>query len=644
MLKFYKTMLLIIFTTTSVVNLFGQSEPHRFSIGFDAGGSKYFGEFTDSQFWLGGDAFLRYNLSSRYSVMGVFGYTQIRWRTDKIAIKNYPTYFGEGAKVGDYYPNSNPNGNKKIVIQNRNTTTINSFETYFTYNMYVDQRFVPYFFAGVGLMVFDPLTGDSGGEPLPNNSNADYSKNQFLIPFGIGFEMYLTQDLVLNGRGTFRYTTTDYLDDLSPAEDPKADGMNDFFVTFAAGFSYYFLGETDSDHDGLTNEREVELGTDPHNPDTDGDGLKDGEEVLTYYTNPLKVDTDGDHLTDYDEVVKYHTNPIKADTDGDGLNDGEEITRKTDPNNPDTDDDGLNDGDEVIKYKTNPLVMDTDSDGLNDGDEVNKYKTDPLKYDTDGDKLNDGDELNKYKTNPLLAETDGDGLTDGEEVLTYKTNPLLPDTDLDGLNDGIEVHQYKTNPLSPDSDNDKLSDYKEIFETKTDPLNPDTDGDGVIDGEDACPLTPGVKDVDPKKNGCPLPPRIGTKTDFPDILFKVNSDEFNYDLPATALSLAKLLDYVNQCDGIQFRLGGNSSSEGNPKRNQELSELRAEKVKQWLIQQGVNPEKIKGVIGYGSNQPKVAEPTAKQLKKMSKVEIEEIRKQNRRITVEITRTCDEGKK
>jgi hypothetical protein len=38
-------------------------------------------------------------------------------------------------------------------------------------------------------------------------------------------------------------------------------------------------GETDSDHDGLSNEEEVRLGTDPLDPDTDHDGLLDGWEV-----------------------------------------------------------------------------------------------------------------------------------------------------------------------------------------------------------------------------------------------------------------------------------------------------------------------------------------------------------------------------
>src|SRR5207302_636096 len=34
----------------------------------------------------------------------------------------------------------------------------------------------------------------------------------------------------------------------------------------------------DSDNDGLDDEEEAMLGTDPHNPDTDGDGITDGDE------------------------------------------------------------------------------------------------------------------------------------------------------------------------------------------------------------------------------------------------------------------------------------------------------------------------------------------------------------------------------
>jgi 6-phosphogluconolactonase (cycloisomerase 2 family) len=58
----------------------------------------------------------------------------------------------------------------------------------------------------------------------------------------------------------------------------------------------------DPDHDGLTNLQEFQNGTDPHNPDTDGDGLTDGQEVLIYHTNPVLFSTDGTGIPDGIEV------------------------------------------------------------------------------------------------------------------------------------------------------------------------------------------------------------------------------------------------------------------------------------------------------------------------------------------------------
>lgn len=76
----------------------------------------------------------------------------------------------------------------------------------------------------------------------------------------------------------------------------------------------------DSDQDGLANGQELQLGTKPDQPDTDGDGLTDGDEVMRYQTNPLLADTDGDSLKDGEEV-RRNLNPLKRDTDGDGIDD-----------------------------------------------------------------------------------------------------------------------------------------------------------------------------------------------------------------------------------------------------------------------------------------------------------------------------------
>ncbi len=63
------------------------------------------------------------------------------------------------------------------------------------------------------------------------------------------------------------------------------------------------VGESpDTDGDGLKDEREKELGTDPNNWDSDTDNLSDGEEVLIWRTNPKNSDTDGDTYKDGSEV------------------------------------------------------------------------------------------------------------------------------------------------------------------------------------------------------------------------------------------------------------------------------------------------------------------------------------------------------
>ena len=90
----------------------------------------------------------------------------------------------------------------------------------------------------------------------------------------------------------------------------------------------------DSDGDRLSDDQEQSIGTNPENPDTDGDGLSDGDEVLTRATDPLKKDTDNDILSDGDEVNLYGTSPLMADTDGDNLNDGVEAASQTDPLDP----------------------------------------------------------------------------------------------------------------------------------------------------------------------------------------------------------------------------------------------------------------------------------------------------------------------
>ena len=110
----------------------------------------------------------------------------------------------------------------------------------------------------------------------------------------------------------------------------------------------------DNDHDHVRDGLEWAHGGDPTNPDVDGDGLLDGDEIYTWRTNAFRADTDGDGLTDGEEVAGT-TNPLQRDTDLDGALDGVEVYRQMNPNHPDTDGDGLGDGMDVWPLTPGPF-------------------------------------------------------------------------------------------------------------------------------------------------------------------------------------------------------------------------------------------------------------------------------------------------
>ncbi|MDP1581223.1 MAG: hypothetical protein Q8M02_13190 [Candidatus Didemnitutus sp.] len=125
--------------------------------------------------------------------------------------------------------------------------------------------------------------------------------------------------------------------DISSMADTDNDGLPDlweqaFFGDLSANAS------DDGDEDGLTNVQEFAFGTDPTNPDTDGDRLPDGFEVglgldpLTAY--PADLDADGDGASDVEEYLAG-TDLHNPDTDGDGFTDGVEIGYGFDPNKSD---------------------------------------------------------------------------------------------------------------------------------------------------------------------------------------------------------------------------------------------------------------------------------------------------------------------
>jgi Tol biopolymer transport system component len=90
-------------------------------------------------------------------------------------------------------------------------------------------------------------------------------------------------------------------------------------------------GELDTDGDGLTDQYEISINTNPYNPDSDGDRSWDGVEVQVG-SNPMIPDTDADGLVDGSETLPCPS-PLNPDSDQDGIIDGKDLN-PCDSNNP----------------------------------------------------------------------------------------------------------------------------------------------------------------------------------------------------------------------------------------------------------------------------------------------------------------------
>lgn len=107
--------------------------------------------------------------------------------------------------------------------------------------------------------------------------------------------------------------------------------------------------DTDIDNDGLTNKEETEKKTDPQNPDTDGDRINDKIDIFPLDKNEWRdtdgdgigdnsdADIDGDEISNEEEIQKYGTNPLNPDSDGDKILDWIEISSGRDPNKAEAD-------------------------------------------------------------------------------------------------------------------------------------------------------------------------------------------------------------------------------------------------------------------------------------------------------------------
>lgn len=174
-----------------------------------------------------------------------------------------------------------------------------------------------------------------------------------------------------DGDGVGNNADTDDDNDLMPDVFEVANGLDPLDSTDATG---------DLDNDSISNLDEFLLGTDPNNPDTDGDLFND--DVDDFPTDPTEsVDTDGDGVGDNADLdddndlmpdIYEQANGLDpldsadatADLDNDGISNFDEFLLGTSPNNVDSDGDSIDDGIDNCPLIENVGQDDENSDGL----------------------------------------------------------------------------------------------------------------------------------------------------------------------------------------------------------------------------------------------------------------------------------------
>ncbi|WP_438019551.1 OmpA family protein [Sorangium sp. So ce315] len=228
-------------------------------------------------------------------------------------------------------------------------------------------------------------------------------------------------------------------------------------------------------------------------------------------------------------------------------------------------------------------------------------------------------------------DTDGDGYPDvidicpedpedGKQPKPSDGCPDMPDRDGDGIPDVVDKC-----PDDPE-DMDGIDDRDGCPEE-------DADQDGIPDAVDKCPKEPGQVVVDdPEKNGCPYYIRRIQGSAEIEIMKQV---EFEFDssriLPQSYPILDEVVRLLKANPEIKLlSIEGHTDNQGTIDYNDRLAHNRAIAVRIYLINKGVQSERLSSV-GYGSRRPLVANDTP------------EGRQRNRRVEFHIKSQTIEGR-
>jgi len=359
-------------------------------------------------------------------------------------------------------------------------------------------------------------------------------------------------------------------------------------VNFAFGVNFVFGNRKDADKDGVIDSRDKC----PNTPfgvlvdkkgcplDTDGDGVPDyldkcpntpPEAYSSIDEHGCPIDSDGDGIPDYLDKCPNTPTGAKVDSIGCPLDsDGDGVPDYLDkcPNTP-----------VGAKVDSIGCPLDTDGDGV--PDYLDKCPDTPKEAKGMVDK------------NGCLLDSDGDGVPDYLDLCPntppeakgfVDKNGCMLDTDGDGVPDYL----------------DKCPDTPIEARGKVDENGcpRDTDGDGIPDYLDKCPTIAGVAE----NSGCPgIKKEVRTlfKKALQGIQFETGKDKIK---PKSYPILNQIATVLSANPTYLIEICGHTDNVGNSKSNQLLSQNRAESVRKYLINKGIDQKRMKAT-GYGDMRP-----------------------------------------
>jgi outer membrane protein OmpA-like peptidoglycan-associated protein len=297
-----------------------------------------------------------------------------------------------------------------------------------------------------------------------------------------------------------------------------------------------------------------------------------------------------------------------------------------DPYRDDEDEDGVMDQDDKCPRQAGPPDLkgcpDKDGDKIPDSQDQCPDEFGTTKFQGCPDKDGDGviDKLDKCPDYPGVLkfkgcpDKDNDGIEDSNDLCPDEAGTVefsgCPDNDGDGIKNSEDAcpdnFGSKENKGCPnDKDSDGVPDQEDKCPEepgKPESLGcPDTDSDkdGVFDRLDKCPQTPGS----PATNGCP---EVSTEAKFAidqiekKLVFEAGKDVILSESYVVLDDFSALLKSHPEWNiSIEAHV---SASEGNDSFTMALSKDRAQSVKSYLMNRGIDESRVKPEY-FGATQP-----------------------------------------